>query len=104
MATQELRLTSNGTGTFNYLGGLYFADARNDRSFTRGPTLSVANWSGRADTQFGALPRAARSLRVLSFFATAGETRNRRSELGVACIVLSGCPERRCHDSVASVT
>jgi iron complex outermembrane receptor protein len=54
MATQELRLTSNGNGTYNYLGGLYFADSLNDRSFTRGPTLSVANWSGRADNRSSA--------------------------------------------------
>jgi iron complex outermembrane receptor protein len=48
MFTQELRLASNGEGVFNYLGGLYYSDATNDRSFTRGPTLSRADWSARA--------------------------------------------------------
>jgi iron complex outermembrane receptor protein len=54
MVTQELRLTSNGDGALNYLGGLYFADSTNDRSFTRGPTLSVANWSGHAGNRTAA--------------------------------------------------
>ncbi|SFV04824.1 TonB-dependent receptor [Pseudoduganella namucuonensis] len=48
MLTQELRLASSGEGVLNYLGGLYFSDSGNDRGFTRGPTLSVANWEARA--------------------------------------------------------
>ena len=48
MLTQELRLTSNGDGRFNYLGGLYFSDSDNDRSFNRAPTLSPARWEATA--------------------------------------------------------
>jgi iron complex outermembrane receptor protein len=44
MFTQELRLTSNGDGDFNYLGGLYYAKTHNDRAFVRGPAYSVADW------------------------------------------------------------
>ena len=51
MLTQELRLASNGDRAFSYLGGLYFADSSNDRTFTRGPTLAVANWSGHAGSR-----------------------------------------------------
>jgi iron complex outermembrane receptor protein len=48
MFTQELRLASNGEGVFNYLGGLYYADATNARAFTRGPQLSVSSFDSRA--------------------------------------------------------
>lgn len=48
MLTQELRVTSNGDGQFNYLGGLYFSDSDNDRAFTRAPTLSPARWEASA--------------------------------------------------------
>jgi iron complex outermembrane receptor protein len=48
MFTQELRLSSNGDGVFNYLGGLYYSNSDNDRSFDRGPVLSVARWDANA--------------------------------------------------------
>ena len=48
MFTQELRLASNGDGAFNYLGGLYYSKSDNDRSFDRGPVLSVARWDANA--------------------------------------------------------
>ncbi|MET0265754.1 MAG: TonB-dependent receptor, partial [Duganella sp.] len=48
MFTQELRLASNGDGVFNYLGGLYYSKSDNDRSFDRGPVLSVARWDANA--------------------------------------------------------
>ena len=48
MLTQELRLTSNGDGRFNYLGGLYFSDSDNERAFNRAPTLSPARWEANA--------------------------------------------------------
>jgi iron complex outermembrane receptor protein len=35
MATQELRLTSNGAGPLSYLGGLYYSDSDNERAFSR---------------------------------------------------------------------
>lgn len=48
--TQELRLTSPTTDSFEYMFGLYFADAKTDRSFTRGP-LAAANWDSTATTK-----------------------------------------------------
>jgi len=51
MFTQELRLTSNGEGVFNYLGGLYYAKTDNDRAFVRGPSYSVANWSANTGNE-----------------------------------------------------
>ncbi len=48
--TQELRLTSPSTDSFEYLFGLYFADAKTDRGFTRGP-VARANWDSTATTQ-----------------------------------------------------
>jgi len=44
MFTQELRLTSNGDGVFNYLGGLYYSSSDTNRKFDRGPVLSVSRW------------------------------------------------------------
>jgi iron complex outermembrane receptor protein len=54
MATQELRLASNGERRLNYLGGLYFADSVNNRDFKRGPTQSVADWFGHAGNRSAA--------------------------------------------------
>jgi iron complex outermembrane receptor protein len=54
MFTQELRLASNGEGTLNYVGGLYYADSTNDRAFVRGPTLSVASWIANAGNRTAA--------------------------------------------------
>lgn len=48
--TQELRLTSPSADGFEYMFGLYFADADTDRAFTRGP-LARANWDSTATTK-----------------------------------------------------
>jgi iron complex outermembrane receptor protein len=48
--TQELRLTSPSTDTFEYLFGLYYANAETDRGFTRGPAAR-ANWDSTASTK-----------------------------------------------------
>ncbi|MFC5458721.1 TonB-dependent receptor [Massilia niabensis] len=54
MSTQELRLTSNGDGALTYLGGLYYADSRTERSFVRGPISNLANWDARSGNQTAA--------------------------------------------------
>jgi iron complex outermembrane receptor protein len=54
MSTQELRLTSNGDGPLSYLGGLYYADSRTERTFIRGPVQSVANWQARSGNRTAA--------------------------------------------------
>ncbi|MEW7847635.1 TonB-dependent receptor [Massilia aurea] len=54
MSTQELRLTSNGDGRLTYLGGLYYADSRTERTFVRGPVQSVANWAARSGNRTAA--------------------------------------------------
>lgn len=48
--TQEVRLTSPSSDTFEYIFGLYFADAKTDRGFKRGPVF-VANWDSTAQTK-----------------------------------------------------
>ena len=48
--TQELRLTSPSADGFEYMFGLYFADAETDRAFTRGP-VARANWDSTAKTK-----------------------------------------------------
>ena len=47
--SQELRLTSPSADGFEYMFGLFFADASTDRAFTRGP-VAVANWDSTAST------------------------------------------------------
>ncbi len=54
MSTQELRLTSNGDGALSYLGGLYYADSRTERSYLRGPVSNLANWEARSGNQTAA--------------------------------------------------
>ena len=54
MTTQELRLTSNGDGPLTYLGGLYYADSRTERSYLRGPVSNLANWDARSGNQTAA--------------------------------------------------
>ncbi|MDY0961057.1 TonB-dependent receptor [Massilia sp. CFBP9026] len=54
MSTQELRLTSNGDGALTYLGGLYYADSRTERSYLRGPVSNLANWEARSGNQTAA--------------------------------------------------
>lgn len=48
--TQELRLTSASSDTFEYLVGIYYADADSDRTFMRGPILA-ANWAAESGTR-----------------------------------------------------
>jgi iron complex outermembrane receptor protein len=55
MFTQELRVTSNGDGVFNYLGGLYYANTHNDRAFVRGPAYSVADWDAGTGNETAAV-------------------------------------------------
>jgi iron complex outermembrane receptor protein len=47
--SQELRLTSPSADGFEYMFGLFYADASTDRAFVRGP-LAVANWDSTAST------------------------------------------------------
>ncbi|WP_229493789.1 TonB-dependent receptor [Massilia arenae] len=54
MSTQELRLSSNGDGALTYLGGLYYADSRTERSYLRGPVSNLANWEARSGNQTAA--------------------------------------------------
>jgi iron complex outermembrane receptor protein len=49
--TQELRLASNQERALNYLAGLYYSNAHNDRSFARGPVALLANWSASGGNQ-----------------------------------------------------
>jgi iron complex outermembrane receptor protein len=55
MWTQELRLASNGGGDLNYLAGLYYSDAKNDRGYVRGPVVFTANWNAHADNKISAI-------------------------------------------------
>lgn len=55
MWTQELRIASNGAGDLNYLAGVYFADAKNDRGFLRGPVVFTAKWNANADNKTSAI-------------------------------------------------
>lgn len=48
MLTQELRLTSTGSGPLTYLFGLYGTDSSSDRAFKRGPGSFSANWDATA--------------------------------------------------------
>lgn len=54
MSTQELRLSSNGDGRLTYLGGLYYADSRTERTYVRGPFSNLANWEARSGNQTAA--------------------------------------------------
>jgi iron complex outermembrane receptor protein len=51
MFTQELRLASDGEGVFNYLGGLFYSNSRNERGFLRGPIYRVAKWDAEAGNE-----------------------------------------------------
>lgn len=48
--TQELRAVSTGSGPFKYVAGIFFADAKTDRAFSRGPAL-VASWDATATSK-----------------------------------------------------
>jgi len=54
MSTQELRLASNGDGRLSYLGGLYYADSRTERTYIRGPVSNLAHWDARSGNQTAA--------------------------------------------------
>ena len=54
MSTQELRLSSNGDGALTYLGGLYYADSRTERTYVRGPVSNLADWEARSGNQTAA--------------------------------------------------
>ena len=54
MSTQELRLSSNGDGALTYLGGLYYADSRTERTYVRGPFSNLADWEARSGNQTAA--------------------------------------------------
>lgn len=49
--TQELRLTSKGSGPLSYVAGAFYANAATTRAFQRGPTLVLANWQGYQGTR-----------------------------------------------------
>lgn len=49
--TQELRAVSSSGGPLKYVAGLFFADAKTDRTFSRGPLILLANWSARATSK-----------------------------------------------------
>ena len=43
--TQELRVVSSGSGPLKYVFGGFYANAKTDRAFLRGPVAATANWS-----------------------------------------------------------
>ena len=49
--TQELRLTSSGSGPLSYLVGAFYANAATSRDFVRGPVLVLAQWHGYQGTR-----------------------------------------------------
>jgi iron complex outermembrane receptor protein len=49
--TQELRLISKGGAPLTYVAGLFYANAASNRSFTRGPVVSPAQWTGYQGTR-----------------------------------------------------
>ncbi|NHN35787.1 TonB-dependent receptor [Pseudomaricurvus alcaniphilus] len=48
--TQEFRVTSPASETFEYVAGVFYSDTQNTRQFIRGP-IAVSNWVGTADSQ-----------------------------------------------------
>ena len=49
--TQELRLTSKGSGPLSYVVGAFYANAATNRSFVRGPAVALADWYGYQGTR-----------------------------------------------------
>jgi iron complex outermembrane recepter protein len=49
--TQELRVVSSGSGPLKYVAGMFFADAKTDRAFNRGPVALLANWDATATSK-----------------------------------------------------
>ncbi len=50
LITQELRAVSTGSGPLKYVAGIFFADAKTDRAFARGPAL-LAAWDATATSK-----------------------------------------------------
>jgi iron complex outermembrane receptor protein len=57
--TQEVRIASSGNDPLSYIVGLFYADAKTDRAFSRGPVALLANWdatsSSKSYAMFGQL-------------------------------------------------
>lgn len=51
LLTQELRVVSSGSGPLKYVAGAFFADAKTDRAFNRGPVALLANWDATATSK-----------------------------------------------------
>ncbi len=49
--TQELRLTSSGSGPLSYVLGGFYANAATGRDFVRGPVFVLAQWHGYQGTR-----------------------------------------------------
>jgi iron complex outermembrane receptor protein len=49
--TQELRLTSSGSGPLSYVLGAFYANASTNRDFVRGPAAILAKWHGYQGTR-----------------------------------------------------
>ena len=49
--TQELRVVSTGNSPLKYVAGMFFADAKTDRAFNRGPVVLLANWDATATSK-----------------------------------------------------
>lgn len=49
--SQELRVVSTGSGPFKYVAGVFYADAKTDRAFNRGPVILLADWSAQATSK-----------------------------------------------------
>lgn len=52
--TQEVRLVSPASETFEYVTGVYYSNTENSRAFQRGPD-GLANWAGSADSELMAI-------------------------------------------------
>lgn len=53
--TQEIRLTSAPSDTFQYLVGAFYADSSSSRAFSRGPVVLLASWEADAGVESAAL-------------------------------------------------
>ncbi|MFM5948076.1 MAG: TonB-dependent receptor, partial [Novosphingobium sp.] len=51
MFTQEVRFVSTGKGPLKYVFGAFYADAKTDRAFNRGPVVLLANWDATATSK-----------------------------------------------------
>lgn len=55
LLTQELRIASPSSDSFEYVAGLYYAKNENTRSFDRGPYFALSSWTGTADSELSAV-------------------------------------------------